>query len=125
MPTKVVAKRGGSSGLTFGTYNEAKSVIRTTTGANSTQFIALEWCIISYQHDKRMAVFSESGDSGACIWDVVERRIAGMLTGGLGRNEVLQIGNINLGMAVDVTYLTPIEWILEDIAACGIKLDVL
>lgn len=104
------------SGLTFGTYNEAKSVIRTIT--DSTQVIALEWCVVSYPHDKRTAAFSEAGDSGACIWEVADRRIAGMLTGGLGRDQVLQNGTFNLDMAVDVTYSTPIEWILEDIAAC-------
>lgn len=124
MPTGIVAKRGAGSGLTFGMYNEAKSVLRTTTGANSTPFIAIEWCVVSYPQ-KRDSAFSKPGDSGACIWDTVERRIAGMVTSGLGRDAVLECGDFNLEMAVDVTYSTPMEWLLEDMAACGLQLDVL
>ncbi|KAF4509445.1 hypothetical protein G6O67_003619 [Ophiocordyceps sinensis] len=102
MPTGIVAKRGAGSGLTF----------------------AIEWCVVSYPQ-KRDSAFSKPGDSGACIWDIVERRIAGMVTSGLGRDAVLECGDFNLEMAVDVTYSTPMEWLLEDMAACGLQLDVL
>lgn len=49
--------------------------------------------------------FSRAGDSGSCIWDMAGR-VAGILTSGTGAGDE----EIN-----DITYATPIEWLLKDI----------
>ena len=47
-------------------------------------------------------LFSDEGDSGSIVFDV-QGRVVGMLDGGVGDKRS------------DVTYVTPIEWILDDI----------
>jgi hypothetical protein len=48
--------------------------------------------------------FSEGGDSGSCIFDV-DGRIGGIVDGGLAS----QLGS------ADITYATPIHWIINDL----------
>ncbi len=49
--------------------------------------------------------FSESGDSGSCIWSL-DGRVAGLIGGGSGNAAQPYL---------DLTYADSIEWILEDI----------
>ncbi|WAO96787.1 Hypothetical protein NCS54_01447200 [Fusarium falciforme] len=100
----VVAKAGRSTGLTIGVANEVVSMKRNLFG-NMT-FESEEWCILGakWRSGSGRGVFSKRGDSGSCVWDM-EGRIGGMLTRGL------EAGNGSL----DVSYATPIEWLLTDI----------
>ncbi|RBA21287.1 hypothetical protein FPRO05_07601 [Fusarium proliferatum] len=99
----VVAKFGRTTGLTFGVANEVKSVSRTV--APGQEFISEEWCILGHkQKGQNRQPFSSDGDSGSCILDMYGR-IGGLLTGGKPPKD----GN------TDITYATPIEWLLKDI----------
>lgn len=49
--------------------------------------------------------FSYSGDSGACVLDL-EGKIVGMLHSGIGENGTFR---------AEITYATPMEWLLKDI----------
>lgn len=118
----MVGKRGSGSGLTFGSYNQVKSVVRHIYNADCPPFTAVEWCIIA-DPDKPDAAFSKGGDSGACVW-TLDGSIMGMITSGLTRERVLEDGTFDLDRAVDVTYTTPMQWILEDVRACGLHLEV-
>ncbi|KAJ8080271.1 hypothetical protein PM082_017101 [Marasmius tenuissimus] len=60
-----------------------------------------EWAIVS--HEKGPGVFSAKGDSGSVIVDG-GGRIGGLLTGGAGSNA-----------STDITYATPIDFLLERI----------
>lgn len=103
-PPLVVALHGSTTGLSVGVANEAKSVKRNTIG--DLIFESEEWCILGakWRSGSGRGLFSEGGDSGSCLWDM-EGRIGGMLTSGLdGGNGCL-----------DVSYATPIEWLLADI----------
>lgn len=115
-------KRGCGSGLTFGLFNEVKSVVRKVYNS-STPPQATEWCVIGKPGSD--SPFSRAGDSGACVWDPVTGNVAGMITAGLRKDEALQSGHLEPGFAADLTYVTPLEWILEDIKECGLHLDVL
>ncbi|EEU41586.1 uncharacterized protein NECHADRAFT_87804 [Fusarium vanettenii 77-13-4] len=103
-PALVVALYGSTTGLSVGVANEVKSVKRNLIGG--TTFVSEEWCIlgVKWRSGSGRGVFSERGDSGSCVWDM-DGRIGGMLTGGLDG------GNGSF----DVSYATPIEWLLQDI----------
>ncbi|KAH6968055.1 hypothetical protein DER45DRAFT_620558 [Fusarium avenaceum] len=60
--------------------------------------------------------FSNKGDSGACIWDM-QGRAVGMIIAGVGSPEARE-------QTFDVTYVTPMEWLLEDIRAHGFDVEV-
>ncbi|KAF4467626.1 hypothetical protein FALBO_5494 [Fusarium albosuccineum] len=106
-PVLVVAKRGQVSGLTIGCANEVRSVTRVTDG--EADYISEEWCIT---HIDGCSHFSEPGDSGACVFGL-DGRIGGMITSGNGNR------------VPDITYATPMEWLLEDIKASGFTVTVL
>ncbi|KAG5817737.1 hypothetical protein H9Q74_001584 [Fusarium xylarioides] len=111
-PAMVVAKFGRTTGLTFGVANGVKSKRRQMM--TGVWVISDEWCIVG--HKKRgqtREAFSSKGDSGACIMDIYGR-VAGLLTSG---KEAQKHGEH------DVTYATPIEWLLKDIRSYG-NLDV-
>ncbi|KAF5968496.1 hypothetical protein FBULB1_10710 [Fusarium bulbicola] len=99
----VVAKFGRSTSLPFGVVNEVKSVCRIPVLGQ--EFISQEWCILG--HKKRgqcRRPFSEDGDSGSCILDMYGR-VGAMLTGG----KLAQRDD------PDISYATPIDWLLKDI----------
>ncbi|RSL58731.1 hypothetical protein CEP54_007621 [Fusarium duplospermum] len=103
-PALVVAMHGRTMGLSMGVANEVKSIIRNPVG--DLNFKSEEWCILGVK--KRGGLgrepFSGKGDSGSCVWDM-KGCIGGMLTSGLeARDGVL-----------DVSYVSPIEWLLADI----------
>ncbi|KAF4431813.1 hypothetical protein FACUT_8573 [Fusarium acutatum] len=103
-PAMVVAKFGRTTGLTFGVANEVKSVRRDLLTGETV--ISEEWCIVGHKKKGKLREpFSSKGDSGACILDMYGR-VAGMLTSG---NEAEK------HRVFDITYATPIEWLLKDI----------
>ncbi|KAH7226268.1 hypothetical protein BKA60DRAFT_555747 [Fusarium oxysporum] len=113
-PAMVVAKFGRTTGLTFGIANEVKSVIRTIMPGE--EIISEEWCIVGHKkRGQRRDVFSADGDSGSCILDV-HGRVAGLLTSGK------EAGNGSTDK--DITYATPIEWLLKDIRSYGFNVTL-
>ncbi|EWG40802.1 hypothetical protein FVEG_15178 [Fusarium verticillioides 7600] len=99
----VVAKFGRSTSLTFGVANEVKSVCRMPVLGK--EFISEEWCILGHKkRGQRRQPFSEDGDSGSCILDMYGR-VGGMLTGGKPAQKDDS----------DISYATPIDWLLKDI----------
>ncbi|KXH35057.1 hypothetical protein CSAL01_11074 [Colletotrichum salicis] len=121
--TFFVGKRGRSSGLTFGEVNQVKSVRRKVCDGTPT-LIATELCILADAR-KVDASFSRCGDSGACVFDIAGR-VVGTVTSGVGRDTIL-IGedDFYLDRAVDITYVTPLEWSLQDMESCGLMMDIL
>lgn len=111
-PAIMVAKLGCSTHLTTGVANEVKSIRREPIEG---QFYQLEeWCILGYKpNGKGRAAFSAPGDSGSCVWDM-QGRICAILTGGTGS------GN----GALDTTYATPIECLLQDIRQQGFNVEL-
>ncbi|KDN61741.1 hypothetical protein CSUB01_10814 [Colletotrichum sublineola] len=116
-----VGMRGRTSDLRFGLVNQVKSVTRRVL-IDGEAFLSQECCIVA---DRVNCAFSERGDSGACVFDL-EGRAVGMVTSGITRDEVLQ-GNDDYGLdrAMDVTYATPMEWLLADMKACGLSMEIL
>ncbi|KAG4289692.1 hypothetical protein FPRO06_04514 [Fusarium proliferatum] len=112
-PPMVVAKFGPTTGLTFGVANEAKSILRKILAGETV--VSDEWCIVG-QKKKGLCrdVFSSKGDSGACILDMYGQ-VAGMLT------SVMEAQNED---AFDITYATPIEWLLKDIRSYGLEVTL-
>ncbi|KAM0198908.1 hypothetical protein ACHAQI_012232 [Fusarium lateritium] len=113
----VVAKYGKTTGYSSGLRNTVLSVLRNPL-AGGIQGTSDEWCIISaIACGGRRYTFSNKGDSGACIWDM-QGRVVGMITAGLGSQEARS------EQLFDVTYVTPMEWLLEDIRAHGFDVEM-
>lgn len=111
-PTLIVGKSGHGSGLTWGLSNGVKSLVRHPSSQHYDVY-SDEWCIVGADGLLGSA-FSTGRDSGACVWDV-QGRIGGMNTAGNSANAV----------AMDVTYATPMQWILEDMKACGLDMRIM
>ncbi|GAB1318438.1 hypothetical protein MFIFM68171_08648 [Madurella fahalii] len=94
----MVGKQGRTTEMTWGVSNEIRSVIRINVDGRC--YNILQWVIVS-MNDR---FFCRPGDSGSAIWDL-NGRIGGIIDGGSGG----QTGK------VDLTYATPISWILEHI----------
>ena len=100
----IVFKRGYHSGLTIGRLNDVRSVIRTTFKTASS-VLSREVAVLPRKNTT--TGFSGQGDSGAAVingWGAV----AGMLTSGDG-----------FGLTSDVTYATPMTFLLERLEALG------
>ncbi|KAJ4003297.1 hypothetical protein NW752_012243 [Fusarium irregulare] len=95
--TEFVMKYGAVTHYTLGKANAVKSVVRQATPDGQCHH-STEWGIVGIGK-----AFSEPGDSGSCVFNR-HGQIGGMLTGGLGDDE-----------RCDITYVTPIHWLLEDI----------
>ena len=96
-PCILVLKRGMKTGVTVGIANQISSYSRSYFD-DGTRIIAKEWPILSYS--KEMGPFSQPGDSGALIVDATGQ-LGGLLTGGSGLTETS-----------DITYATPLEFLL-------------
>ena len=94
---RVVGKYGSSTELTWGVSHEIQSIGRIGKG-----FI-LHGVVVTL--DKRN-VFSQQGDSGSAIFDL-DGQVGGILYAGSG----------SYYEALDLTYITPMEWIIKDIEA--------
>jgi hypothetical protein len=105
-PCLIVGKRGKATGMTWGCGNELKSCVR----GEGTKEISMEWCIVPI--GRAFPRFAEPGDSGSAVFDVTGR-VAGILTGGA-----------RLGGPADVTYVTPMAWIQEDMKKYGYSVEI-
>jgi hypothetical protein len=101
----MVIKNGSATGVTIGRANSIMSFVREYFDDGSDQ-TSKEWAVLSY--DKKSGVFSAPGDSGAVVVDG-QGRIGGLLTR----------GTRGLTDSLDVTYVTPISFLLKSIKANG------
>ncbi|KFX92660.1 hypothetical protein V490_05271 [Pseudogymnoascus sp. VKM F-3557] len=93
----LVFKHGSTSGWTAGSLNEIRSDCRFESGSQT-----MEYCVVNIPD---LNFFSYQGDSGACVVDI-DGRIVGMVHSGNGEN---------VPYGAEITYLTPMEWIIQDI----------
>ncbi|KAI0250099.1 hypothetical protein BJV78DRAFT_1347568 [Lactifluus subvellereus] len=96
-PCLMVIKRGNTTGLTVGRANNIYSYIRDDYGDGNAE-TSKEWAILPF--DSKSGPFSAKGDSGSIIVDGLGR-VGGLLTGGAG-----------VTLSSDVTYATPIRFLL-------------
>ena len=96
----MVLKRGRTTGLTVGRANNIFSYTRIYFGGRYTG-VSKEWAILPF--DNKSGAFSAKGDSGSVVVDGAGR-IGGLLTGGSGPTD-----------STDVTYVTPIDFVLKTI----------
>ena len=97
-PCVIVLKRGRVTGLTVGRANNIRSYTRNYFDGNEPE-VSKEWAILPF--DNKSGPFSARGDSGSVIVDG-GGRIGGLLTGGAGTT-----------LSSDVTYATPIDFVLK------------
>jgi hypothetical protein len=100
----IVIKNGSASGTTIGRASGIMSYVREYFEDGSHQ-TSKEWAILPY--DTKSGAFSAPGDSGAVVVDG-QGRIGGLLTGGSG-----------IADSIDITYVTPIGFLLMSIKANG------
>jgi hypothetical protein len=101
-PCLMVIKRGRTTGLTIGRANNIISYARFEDKTSK------EWAILPFD-DSKSGVFSKSGDSGSVIVDRLGR-IGGLLTGGAGAMP-----------SSDITYATPISFLLKCMHDRGLR----
>jgi hypothetical protein len=99
-----VIKNGLTTRVTIGRATGIFSHVRQYF-SNQTSQTSMEWSILPYDNDS--GVFSTDGDSGSIIVDG-RGRYGGLLTGGTGKTT-----------SSDITYATPIWWLLAVIKANG------
>ncbi|KAF9553283.1 hypothetical protein CPC08DRAFT_767677 [Agrocybe pediades] len=98
-PCLLVIKNGSATGTTIGRATGIFSFVRDSV----TGQVSKKWAI--YNYGKGFNYFSEGGDSGSVIVNGMGC-IGGMLTGGSGHK---------LGPTIDVTYATPMCWLMDRI----------
>ncbi|EKM48527.1 uncharacterized protein PHACADRAFT_202705 [Phanerochaete carnosa HHB-10118-sp] len=103
----MVIKRGRATGLTIGRANEICSYVREGYSKYGVYGTSKEWTIIPC--DSKHGPFSLAGDSGSVIVDG-QGRIGGVLTGGTGFAD-----------PSDITYATPISFILDRMQFHGLS----
>ncbi|RYP91918.1 hypothetical protein DL770_001978 [Monosporascus sp. CRB-9-2] len=127
----VVGKRGARTGLTFGVKNEIEAVIRSP-GCGLDDQLTWELLIVP---TKGYEKFSDGGDSGSSVFDL-EGRVVGLVTGSTheprfkdGKRKkhpgddtspdtAEEVDATALGTKVDgtdITFVSPIQWVLDDI----------
>ncbi|KAK1990334.1 hypothetical protein LX36DRAFT_664318 [Colletotrichum falcatum] len=110
--TKLAVRiRGQTLDLKFRLINQVKSITHRLL-SNEDTFISIECYIVTERINN---VFTERGDSAVSI-----------ITSGITRDKMLR-GDVDLGLdqAMDVTYTTPMEWLLEDMKACDLSMEIL
>ncbi|KAH8831698.1 hypothetical protein DL96DRAFT_844183 [Flagelloscypha sp. PMI_526] len=101
-PCLMVVKSGNATGTTIGRANGVFSIVRQYFALDMNAYqTSMEWPIFGY--GDKSTPFSEPGDSGSVIADI-KGRIGGMLTGGTGNEQ-----------GMDITYATPFWWLLQRI----------
>ncbi|KAI6006447.1 hypothetical protein EDC04DRAFT_3123797 [Pisolithus marmoratus] len=105
VPCLLVIKRGGATSLTVGCANDVCSFVRHYHGPPVKT--SKEWAILPF--DSRSGAFSAEGDSGSVIVDGFGH-IGGLITSGAGSTAGL-----------DITYATPISFLLERLQANGLR----
>jgi hypothetical protein len=106
-PCLMVIKRGKTTGLTIGRANDIYSYARNYYGDKAET--SKEWAILP--SDSK--AFSDRGDSGSVIVDGLGR-IGGLLTGGAGATP-----------SSDITYATPISFLLKRMEHEGLNKPIL
>ncbi|KAJ7145815.1 hypothetical protein C8R44DRAFT_755948 [Mycena epipterygia] len=104
-PCLMVLKHGNTTGLTIGRANDICSYARYYHDDDKAE-TSKEWAILPF--NSKSGPFSDKGDSGSVIVDGLGR-IGGLLTGGAG------------APSSDITYATPISFLLERMRANGIR----
>jgi hypothetical protein len=133
----VVMKRGKTSGLTVGHANNVVSLTRRYEDAGPNG-VSKEWAILARDgtsaafslKEKHGIAFSDRGDSGAAVVDG-RGRIGGLITGGVGRHilkldaygRIVESEPAPVGAAVDITYATPMSFILQRLEHAGFAVD--
>ncbi|KAK1993612.1 hypothetical protein LX36DRAFT_661359 [Colletotrichum falcatum] len=116
-----VGMKGRTSDLQFGLVNQVRSVTRRVW-EDAGAVVSQECCIVA---DRVSHAFTQPGDSGACVFDL-EGRAVGMVTGGMTRDDMVRSGDdFGMDRLMDVTYVTPVQWLLEDMKACGLAMEIL
>jgi hypothetical protein len=110
-PCLLVGKRGTASGMTWGRMNEVKSIV----WENNMQ--SMEWCVLPGFHNGSCVAFAEPGDSGSCVFDI-NGRVVGIIVGGV------ENGTLPNRIAMDVTYVTPMEWLQQDMKKHGYSVEI-
>ena len=105
VPYLMVIKCGGTTGLTIGCANNLCSYARHNYNDDQAKTVK-EWAILSF--DSKSGAFSAKGDSGSVIVDKLGR-IGGLITSGTGTTESL-----------DITYATPISFLLKAMEDSGL-----
>ncbi|KAI0085894.1 hypothetical protein BDY19DRAFT_963551 [Irpex rosettiformis] len=117
-PLLRVMKSGSTTCTTIGRANCIMSFVREYSDSGDGYSTSKEWAILPYEYNDR--VFSDWGDSGAVVVDGVGR-IGGLLTGGAGISHgIHEFIGINFGRMLpwfDISYVTPIEFLLKSIKA--------
>ena len=104
-PLLTVIKRGGVTGLTVGRVHTLTSFVRRYgKGLRGT---STELAI----HGQESGRFADRGDSGSFVVDG-KGRVVGMITGGVGDD------------GFDVTYVTPAEFIFDQIRSHGLNPNI-
>ncbi|KAJ7147595.1 hypothetical protein C8R43DRAFT_889571 [Mycena crocata] len=98
----LVVKNGSTTGTTVGRVNGLESFTRTYD-EHGTKQTSIEIAVLAY--DNTRGRFSGPGDSGSIVLDR-DGRIVGMITGGAGPKD-----------EIDITYLTPYWWVEKEIKA--------
>ncbi|KZT04526.1 uncharacterized protein LAESUDRAFT_715565 [Laetiporus sulphureus 93-53] len=111
-PCLMVIKRGFTTGLTVGRANNIFSYARNYYDDEKAK-ISKEWAILPRDH--KSFAFPEQGDSGSVIVDG-RGRIGGLLTGGVGETR---------SSDPDVTYATPISFLLKRMRDNGLRIDTI
>jgi len=97
-PCLVVFKNGAKTGTTIGKANNVSSYTRNYFAGQYQE--SRKWTVIPT--DKHLgAAFSTKGDSRSCVADAFSR-VGGIVIGGSGATE-----------SSDVTYVTPISFIMK------------
>jgi hypothetical protein len=105
-PCLMVIKRGNTTGLTVGHANNIYSYARNYYDGDKAE-TSKEWAILPF--DSKSGAFSDRGDSGSVIVDGLGR-IGGLLTGGAGATP-----------SSDITYATPISFLLKRMHDNGLR----
>ncbi|KAJ6580227.1 hypothetical protein B0H10DRAFT_2235420 [Mycena sp. CBHHK59/15] len=105
-PCLMVIKRGNTTGLTVGRANDICSYARNYYDDDKAK-TSKEWAILPF--NSKSGPFSDTGDSGSVIVDGL-RCIGGLLTGGAGATP-----------SSDITYATPISFLIMRMRANGIR----
>lgn len=122
----LVAKYGATTGLTYGISNNLMSLVHGKFGEREAT--VQEWAVIGIRDLDPEAIrsridFSAPGDSGSCVFDARNGRIGGQLHSGREWDFLPGDPGHVVG-PVDVTYVTPIERLLEDIERRGFTVSL-
>ncbi|KAK0458222.1 uncharacterized protein EV420DRAFT_1544249, partial [Desarmillaria tabescens] len=104
-PCLMVIKHGNTTNLTVGRANDICSYARNYYNDDKAE-TSKEWAILPF--DSKSGPFSAKGDSGSVIVDG-QGRIGGLLTGGAGAMS-----------SSDITYATPISFLLKRMQENGL-----